>query len=637
VSTPFWSRRAELELLERAAGISGRVVVTGPRGMGKSALAAFWGARRVTEGKGRVLLLPPPTLATPAAEVAPHVKAALRRLLPHGETGHEGWQERIAGLLSDRTFGALVVDGLESYRHCLGPAAFGGFLADLEALPGPVVATGVPAIALPLSPSLWTEIPLCPIDDEVVREILERLWRVGGGTLGESSRDLLLHLIGGSPLALSGWARAIEAVPSLERLDRPALLTLHANLLTDGMIGRWWGRWWESLFPDAAARRVACAAALPLLDGGEAPPPPLGGELAAALATAGILTPTPGGHAPVNDPQAARVLQLAAARTSRTGGGEVPFLASQIIQWERKRGLSGPRRLVDAVVELLRAWSGVCIGEAVVGSDGPLVPLPAMTIIAREPKAAPGDLPFLLLEGVAAPGPLGGRWLFAVATGGAPLAAGEVAGLVKGVNYLRQAAGESSSERLFIVSAAGFTGGARTEASHTGAWHADLAALNALRAACGLVSVPPLEGRAARLPRSGIEGQVVELSLPPAADVELVAAAAADCLAGMAGFSKEDRDRVRMAVVEGAINALEHGDGRVHLRLAVTADGISVTLRDFGPGVGALPEDDPAGPPGRRRGWGTTVMRQLMDEVKVEQVAEGAKIVLVKRRPAGRG
>jgi anti-sigma regulatory factor (Ser/Thr protein kinase) len=69
----------------------------------------------------------------------------------------------------------------------------------------------------------------------------------------------------------------------------------------------------------------------------------------------------------------------------------------------------------------------------------------------------------------------------------------------------------------------------------------------------------------------------------------------------------------------------------------VTADGISVTLRDFGPGVGALPEDDPAGPPGRRRGWGTTVMRQLMDEVKVEQVAEGAKIVLVKRRPAGRG
>jgi len=133
----------------------------------------------------------------------------------------------------------------------------------------------------------------------------------------------------------------------------------------------------------------------------------------------------------------------------------------------------------------------------------------------------------------------------------------------------------------------------------------------------------------------------LELTLPPVADMELVAVRAAEVVGRAIGLAGDELDAVGVAVAEAFLNAVEHGGGReVHVRVLDErrADGslaLVVEVEDRGPGfdperrarrcvTGRL----------RRRGWGLRLMRELVDELAIESRPGHTVVRLCKRREA---
>ncbi len=115
------------------------------------------------------------------------------------------------------------------------------------------------------------------------------------------------------------------------------------------------------------------------------------------------------------------------------------------------------------------------------------------------------------------------------------------------------------------------------------------------------------------------------LHLPVAPNVELVAAKAVETLGGAIGMSRSRVEAASVAVVEACLNAMEHGGGGMVVRLLDDRGNgrprLVVEVEDHGLGFdpAAVPPRRPqprvaAGP---RRGWGLTLIRELMDEVQI--------------------
>ncbi len=135
----------------------------------------------------------------------------------------------------------------------------------------------------------------------------------------------------------------------------------------------------------------------------------------------------------------------------------------------------------------------------------------------------------------------------------------------------------------------------------------------------------------------------VTLRLPMLPDMEIEAGKAATSMAEAIEMSPDKVDEVRMAVVEACINAFEHSEAanrEVLLNVAVLSEGktekLCITVQDSGQGF----EPDKLEPPSlgeelksrRKRGWGLTIIRGLMDEVEVRTSKAGTTVVMCKLR-----
>lgn len=140
----------------------------------------------------------------------------------------------------------------------------------------------------------------------------------------------------------------------------------------------------------------------------------------------------------------------------------------------------------------------------------------------------------------------------------------------------------------------------------------------------------------------------VQLVLPMAPDMELVASQAAGALAAWVGMSADRVGEVEMAVVEACINAFEHShaaERRVDITFRVLGDEsperLEICVHDGG--VGFAPTQLPdrklaerlAG--GRKRGWGLRIIQGLMDEVRILSGATGTTVVMCKERRERKG
>ena len=98
-------------------------------------------------------------------------------------------------------------------------------------------------------------------------------------------------------------------------------------------------------------------------------------------------------------------------------------------------------------------------------------------------------------------------------------------------------------------------------------------------------------------------------------------------------------EEVKVALIEACINAFEHSrsqEGRVDISFDIGDDGLAITISDDGQGFDledAQAETEKRRSGGdRKRGWGLTIMKELMDEVTVESGEKGTTLTMVKRR-----
>ena len=117
----------------------------------------------------------------------------------------------------------------------------------------------------------------------------------------------------------------------------------------------------------------------------------------------------------------------------------------------------------------------------------------------------------------------------------------------------------------------------------------------------------------------------VVLHLPVVPNVELVAAKAVETLGSAIGMDRSRVEAASVAIVEACLNAMEHGGGRMVVR--VTSEGepdrhqLVIEVEDHGDGFdpSSAPQNSPASVIGSasKRGWGLTLIRELMDDVQI--------------------
>jgi serine/threonine-protein kinase RsbW len=112
----------------------------------------------------------------------------------------------------------------------------------------------------------------------------------------------------------------------------------------------------------------------------------------------------------------------------------------------------------------------------------------------------------------------------------------------------------------------------------------------------------------------------------------------ADQVAAKAGLDEDTRGGVSMAVREGMINAVLHGNAydtnrRVNLSFEQNDQEMVVTISDEGKGFVPDEVPDPLAPENllKTSGRGIFLMRAFMDEVRFRKLNPGTEITLIKR------
>jgi serine/threonine-protein kinase RsbW len=103
------------------------------------------------------------------------------------------------------------------------------------------------------------------------------------------------------------------------------------------------------------------------------------------------------------------------------------------------------------------------------------------------------------------------------------------------------------------------------------------------------------------------------------------------------GFSEDEVQRISMAVREGVVNAVLHGnkyDPNKKVRISFEYSGGSIVIRisDEGQGLDLQMVPDPLAPENlmKTSGRGIFLMRAFMDEVHVNNLSPGTEIIMTK-------
>lgn len=104
------------------------------------------------------------------------------------------------------------------------------------------------------------------------------------------------------------------------------------------------------------------------------------------------------------------------------------------------------------------------------------------------------------------------------------------------------------------------------------------------------------------------------------------------------GFAEDDIQRISMAVREGVVNAVLHGNQydpnkKVRISLEVEGDSLVIRIADEGSGLDPGNIPDPLAPENllKTSGRGIFLIRAFMDDVKFKSLNPGTEITLIKR------
>ena len=130
----------------------------------------------------------------------------------------------------------------------------------------------------------------------------------------------------------------------------------------------------------------------------------------------------------------------------------------------------------------------------------------------------------------------------------------------------------------------------------------------------------------------------VDLTIPMLPDMELTATTVAESLGVFMGLDVDKIEEVKIALIEGCINAFEHSkseDGRIDISFQVNERGLTVAINDGGQGFDleeARTRIRDKREKGLPRGWGLTLIEELMDELEIDSTDKGTLITMTKYR-----
>lgn len=135
----------------------------------------------------------------------------------------------------------------------------------------------------------------------------------------------------------------------------------------------------------------------------------------------------------------------------------------------------------------------------------------------------------------------------------------------------------------------------------------------------------------------------VVLHLPVVPNVELVAAKAVEILGGALGMHRTRVESAVVAVVEACLNAIEHGGGPMVVRLAGEPGShglrMVIEVEDHGGGFDPMASgragDSRVHGCTTKRGWGLTLIRELMDDVEIDSGPGQTKVRMTKYVESG--
>lgn len=142
--------------------------------------------------------------------------------------------------------------------------------------------------------------------------------------------------------------------------------------------------------------------------------------------------------------------------------------------------------------------------------------------------------------------------------------------------------------------------------------------------------------KAEGLVKKRLNANEYEMVVPMGDDTEMIAAHAIEEIARRHDFQPRAINQIKTALVEACINAAEHSlspDGKIYQKFTVEDDKLIITISNRGvkiPSSKLAQSATPIEADNSRRGWGLKLMKTLMDEVKFEQVDDGARISMVK-------
>lgn len=130
----------------------------------------------------------------------------------------------------------------------------------------------------------------------------------------------------------------------------------------------------------------------------------------------------------------------------------------------------------------------------------------------------------------------------------------------------------------------------------------------------------------------------VDLKIPILPEMELTATQTAEAVAKFMKLEADKIEEIKMALIEACINAFEHSksqEGRVSINFEIGEERLTIRISDQGQGFDLSKVQEKLRQRrerGEHRGWGLAIMKELMDEVRVESTEQGTTVVMVKRR-----
>jgi serine/threonine-protein kinase RsbW len=133
---------------------------------------------------------------------------------------------------------------------------------------------------------------------------------------------------------------------------------------------------------------------------------------------------------------------------------------------------------------------------------------------------------------------------------------------------------------------------------------------------------------------------ISRLSLVAQQQNEVIAASMAERIAQRGGFDPQSVGQIKMAVLEGCLNAIEHSlnpEKEIRLTFQERPGELEIAIENEGDIFDPLAVGDPD-PATKlkdknKRGWGIKLMREFMDDVRYEPARGGMCLRLIKRKP----